>query len=66
MNRPTSLAELEQVVPYGRKTIVILGSLATIGRKAAVAEFGFVKLWEDPRDGCGGMVNVGVWPERET
>jgi NADH dehydrogenase/putative oxidoreductase len=36
-----------------------LGSLATIGRKAAVADFGFVKLWGEPAWWLWGMVHVG-------
>lgn len=36
-----------------------LGSLATIGRKAAVADFGFVKLWGEPAWWLWGMVHIG-------
>ena len=36
-----------------------LGSLATIGRKAAVADFGFVKLWGAPAWWLWGIVHVG-------
>src|ERR1700730_6728150 len=36
-----------------------LGSLATIGRKAAVADFRFVKLWGEPAWWLWGMVHVG-------
>jgi putative oxidoreductase len=36
-----------------------LGSLATIGRKAAVADFGFVKLWGAPAWWLWGTVHVG-------
>lgn len=36
-----------------------LGSLATIGRKAAVADFGFVKLWGAPAWWLWGLVHVG-------
>ena len=36
-----------------------LGSLATIGRKAAIADFGFVKLWGEPAWWLWGMVHVG-------
>ncbi len=34
------------------------GSLATIGRKAAVADFGFVKLWGEPAWWLWGIVHV--------
>jgi NADH dehydrogenase/putative oxidoreductase len=36
-----------------------LGSLATIGRKAAVVDFGFVKLWGAPAWWLWGIVHVG-------
>ncbi len=36
-----------------------LGSLATIGRKAAVADFGFVRLWGAPAWWLWGLVHVG-------
>ena len=36
-----------------------LGSLATIGRKAAVADFGFIKLWGAPAWWLWGMVHIG-------
>jgi len=36
-----------------------LGSLATIGRKAAVADFGFIKLWGAPAWWLWGIVHVG-------
>ena len=36
-----------------------LGSLATIGRKAAVADFGLVKLWGTPAWWLWGLVHVG-------
>jgi len=36
-----------------------LGSLATIGRKSAVADFGFVKLWGAPAWWLWGIVHVG-------
>ena len=36
-----------------------LGSLATIGRKAAVADFGFVKLWGTPAWWLWGLIHVG-------
>jgi NADH dehydrogenase/putative oxidoreductase len=35
-----------------------LGSLATIGRKAAVADFGFVRLWGTPAWWLWGLVHV--------
>ena len=35
------------------------GSLATIGRKAAVADFGFMKLWGAPAWWLWGIVHVG-------
>ena len=35
------------------------GSLATIGRKSAVADFGFVKLWGAPAWWLWGLVHVG-------
>jgi NADH dehydrogenase/putative oxidoreductase len=35
-----------------------LGSLATIGRKAAVADFGFVKLWGAPAWWLWGVIHV--------
>jgi len=35
-----------------------LGSLATIGRKSAVADFGFVKLWGAPAWWLWGLVHV--------
>ena len=36
-----------------------LGSLATIGRKAAVADFGLIKLWGAPAWWLWGVVHVG-------
>lgn len=36
-----------------------LGSLATIGRKAAVVDFGFIKLWGAPAWWLWGIVHVG-------
>jgi NADH dehydrogenase/putative oxidoreductase len=36
-----------------------LGSLATIGRKAAVVDFGFIKLWGAPAWWLWGLVHVG-------
>jgi NADH dehydrogenase/putative oxidoreductase len=36
-----------------------LGSLATIGRKAAVADFGFVRLWGTPAWWLWGLIHVG-------
>ncbi len=36
-----------------------LGSLATIGRKAAVADFGFIRLWGAPAWWLWGLVHVG-------
>jgi NADH dehydrogenase/putative oxidoreductase len=36
-----------------------LGSLATIGRKAAVADFGFIKLWGAPAWWLWGLVHIG-------
>jgi len=36
-----------------------LGSLATIGRKAAVADFGFIKLWGAPAWWLWGAVHIG-------
>jgi putative oxidoreductase len=36
-----------------------LGSLATIGRKTAVADFGFVKLWGAPAWWLWGAVHIG-------
>jgi putative oxidoreductase len=36
-----------------------LGSLATIGRKAAVADFGFIQLWGAPAWWLWGMVHIG-------
>jgi NADH dehydrogenase/putative oxidoreductase len=36
-----------------------LGSLATIGRKAAVADFGFIKLWGAPAWWLWGVIHVG-------
>jgi putative oxidoreductase len=36
-----------------------MGSLATIGRKSAVADFGFVKLWGTPAWWLWGLVHVG-------
>jgi putative oxidoreductase len=36
-----------------------LGSLATIGRKSAVADFGFIKLWGAPAWWLWGLVHVG-------
>jgi NADH dehydrogenase FAD-containing subunit/uncharacterized membrane protein YphA (DoxX/SURF4 family) len=38
---------------------VHLGSLATIGRKAAVADFGFVKLWGAPAWWLWGVIHLG-------
>jgi NADH dehydrogenase/putative oxidoreductase len=36
------------------------GSLATIGRKAAVADFGTVRLWGAPAWWLWGLVHVGL------
>lgn len=36
-----------------------LGSLATIGRKSAVADFGFVRLWGAPAWWLWGLIHVG-------
>jgi NADH dehydrogenase/putative oxidoreductase len=36
-----------------------LGSLATIGRKAAVADFGWLKVWGAPAWWLWGLVHVG-------
>ncbi len=36
-----------------------LGSLATIGRKAAVADFGFIKMWGAPAWWLWGLIHVG-------
>jgi NADH dehydrogenase/putative oxidoreductase len=36
-----------------------LGSLATIGRKAAVADFGFARLWGSPAWWLWGLVHLG-------
>lgn len=36
-----------------------LGSLATIGRKAAVADFGMMRLWGAPAWWLWGIVHVG-------
>lgn len=36
-----------------------LGSLATIGRKSAVADFGFIKLWGAPAWWLWGIIHVG-------
>jgi NADH dehydrogenase/putative oxidoreductase len=36
-----------------------LGSLATIGRKAAVADFGFIRLWGAPAWWLWGVIHVG-------
>jgi NADH dehydrogenase/putative oxidoreductase len=36
-----------------------LGSLATIGRKVAVADFGFIKLWGAPAWWLWGLIHVG-------
>ena len=36
-----------------------LGSLATIGRKAAVADFGWLRLWGAPAWWLWGLVHVG-------
>jgi NADH dehydrogenase/putative oxidoreductase len=36
-----------------------LGSLATIGRKSAVADFGFIKLWGAPAWWLWGFIHVG-------
>ena len=35
-----------------------LGSLATIGRRAAVADFGFIRLWGAPAWWLWGLVHV--------
>jgi NADH dehydrogenase FAD-containing subunit len=37
-----------------------LGSLATIGRKAAVADFGFVRLWGAPAWWLWGLIHLGA------
>jgi len=36
-----------------------LGSLATIGRKAAVADFGFMQLWGAPAWWLWGLIHIG-------
>jgi NADH dehydrogenase FAD-containing subunit len=38
---------------------VHLGSLATIGRKAAVVDFGFIRLWGAPAWWLWGLIHVG-------
>jgi len=52
-------ARLEGRVPPPAFAYRHLGSLATIGRKAAVADFGFVKLWGAPAWWLWGMVHIG-------
>ena len=36
-----------------------LGSLATIGRKSAVADFGWIKIWGAPAWWLWGFIHVG-------
>lgn len=45
--------------PPPRRSSIVIGSLATIGRKAAVVDFGFVKLWGAPAWWLWGIVHVG-------
>lgn len=50
------IAGEEPLVPFKYRH---LGSLATIGRKSAVADFGVVKLWGAPAWWLWGIVHVG-------
>jgi NADH dehydrogenase/putative oxidoreductase len=52
-------AKLEGRAPPPAFAYRHLGSLATIGRKAAVADFGFIKLWGAPAWWLWGMVHIG-------
>jgi putative oxidoreductase len=52
-------AKLEGRAPPPAFAYRHLGSLATIGRKAAVADFGFLKLWGAPAWWLWGMVHIG-------
>jgi len=53
------IAKLEARVFQKPFTYRHLGSLATIGRKAAVVDFGFVRLWGAPAWWLWGIVHVG-------
>jgi hypothetical protein len=53
-------AKLEGRAPPPAFAYRHLGSLATIGRKAAVADFGFIKLWGAPAWWLWGMVHIGL------
>ncbi len=52
-------AKLEGRAPPPAFAYRHLGSLATIGRKAAVADFGFIKLWGAPAWWLWGLVHIG-------
>jgi NADH dehydrogenase/putative oxidoreductase len=52
-------AKLEGRTPPPAFAYRHLGSLATIGRKAAVADFTFIKLWGAPAWWLWGMVHIG-------
>ena len=53
------MAKLETRLGEGPFKYRHLGSLATVGRKAAVVDFGFVKLWGAPAWWLWGLVHVG-------
>jgi NADH dehydrogenase/putative oxidoreductase len=53
------LAGIKREGPRGPFVYRHRGSLATIGRKAAVADFGLVKLWGAPAWWLWGVVHVG-------
>jgi NADH dehydrogenase/putative oxidoreductase len=52
-------ARLAGRVPPGRFVYRHRGSLATVGRKAAVADFGIIRLWGAPAWWLWGLVHVG-------
>jgi NADH dehydrogenase/putative oxidoreductase len=53
------MAKLEARSSEGPFRYRHLGSLATVGRKAAVVDFGFIKLWGAPAWWLWGLVHVG-------
>jgi NADH dehydrogenase/putative oxidoreductase len=52
-------AQIERRAPPAPFVYRHLGSLATIGRKAAVADFGWIKIWGAPAWWLWGVIHVG-------
>ena len=58
---PASSAPASRAVLAGPFRYKHLGSMATIGRKAAIAELGPLKLWGMPAWWLWGAVHVAFW-----